>query len=247
MNVLIWILAATIVDSLLGLIGVFSLWMKEKLLNKIIIALVAFSAGALLGGAFFHLLDESLIHLSSMVTFSYVIIGFMLFFLIESYFHLHLYEKTDKHPFSYLAVIGDAIHNFIDGLVIAAAFYINITLGIVTTVMIMGHEAPQEMGLFGILLYGKHSKSKALLYSFLAQSTVILGGVVGYFTSARIEAFSPFLIAFAAGGFIYIAASDLVPEMHKMYEGKISRSITVTMSFVVGILLMLVIKLYFGG
>lgn len=247
MSILVWILITTFVDSLLGLIGIFSLWISEKLLNKMLAGLVAFSGGALIGGAFFHLLDESLAHFSNLTAFGYAIIGFTSFFLIEGYFHWHLCEKCEEHPFSHMMLIGDGIHNFIDGLVIAAAFYTNILLGIITTLMIMGHEAPQEIGLFGVLVYGKYKKTKALLYSFLAQATVILGGIVGYFASASITAVSQFLIPFAAGGFIYIAASDLVPEMHKMYKGNFLRSIIVTISFVVGILLMLAIKLVFGG
>lgn len=243
---ILWILIATIADSLLGLIGVFSLWMKEKLLNKLLGGLVAFSAGALIGGAFFHLLIESLEQLSSLLVFGYAIIGFILFFLIEGYFHWHHCGKCE-HPFAYMMLVGDGIHNFIDGLIIAAAFYVNVLLGIVTTLMIIGHEVPQQIGLFGVLVYGKYTKTKALLYSFLAQSTVILGGVVGYLLSTKIEAVSGFLIPFAAGGFIYIAASDLVPEMHKMYDGKFKNSIKVLIAFVTGILLMLGIKLMFGG
>lgn len=247
MKLLIWILIATFIDSLLGLIGIFSFWIKEKLLNKLLAGLVAFSAGALIGGAFFHLLAESFEHLSVLTAFSYAIIGFVFFFLIEGYFHWHQCKICKAHPFTYLMLIGDAIHNFIDGLIIAAAFYINISLGIVTTLMIVGHEAPQEVGLFGVLRYGGYKKIKALLYSFLAQITVILGGIVGYFASTRITPVSTFLIPFAAGGFIYIAATDLVPEMHKMYKGDFKRSITITISFIIGILLMLAIKLILGG
>ena len=246
MPILIWILLFTFLNSLLGLIGIFSVLIKEKLLDKLLASLVAFSAGALIGGAFFHLLEESIEHLEPMFAFGYAIIGFVLFLLIEGYFHWHLCEKCEKHPFTYMMIIGDAIHNFIDGLVIAASFSLNIFLGIVTSLMIMGHEAPQEIGLFGVLIYGGYKKKKALLYSFLAQSTSILGGIIGFIAAARLVSVSHFLVPFAAGGFIYIAASDLVPEMHKMYRGDFKRSIQVVFSFLIGILLMLVIKLIFG-
>jgi zinc and cadmium transporter len=127
MSILIWILIATFLNSLLDLIGVFSLWIKEKLLNRLLASLVAFSAGALLGGAFFHLLGESVEHLPAINVFGYAIIGFVLFLLIEGYFHWHHCEKCKKHPFTYIMLMGDSIHNFIDGLIIAAAFYTGIS------------------------------------------------------------------------------------------------------------------------
>jgi len=246
MSILIWILIATFLNSLLGLVGVFSFWVKEKLLNRLLISLVAFSAGALLGGAFFHLLAESVELLPAMNVFGYALIGFVLFLLIEGYFHWHHCKKCGKHPFTYLMLIGDGIHNFIDGLIIAAAFNVNILLGIVSTLMIIAHELPQELGLFGVLIYGGHKKKKALLYSFLAQATCILGGIVGFLILAKVELVSSFLIPFAAGGFIYIAASDLIPEMHKMYKGKVKETVRTLLVFLLGILLMLGLKLVFG-
>lgn len=246
MSILIWILISAFLNSLLGLVGIFTLWVKEKLLNKILMGLVAFSAGTLLGGAFFHLLEESVERLPAINVFSYAIIGFILFLLIEGYFHWHHCKKCKAHPFTYLMLIGDGIHNFIDGLIIAAAFSINILLGFVTTLMILAHEFPQELGLFGVLVHGGFKKKKALLYSFLTQATCILGGIVGFLTLTKINIVSSFLIPFAAGGFIYIAASDLVPEMHRMYQGKFKESLKTISVFIAGILLMLGIKLISG-
>jgi zinc and cadmium transporter len=176
----------------------------------------------------------------------YALIGFIVFLLIEGFFHSHLCEKCKAHPFTYTMIIGDGIHNFIDGLVIAASFFANITLGIVTTLMIMGHEAPQEIGLFGALVYGGHQPKKAVVYSFLAQATVILGGIAGFFAVNAIEFAVIFLVPFAAGGFIYIASADLVPEMHKMYKGKLDRSAGLLLSFAAGIALMLALKAFSG-
>jgi zinc and cadmium transporter len=246
MQIIIWILLATLINSLLGLIGIFSLLINKKLLGAVLKYLIAFSAGALLGGAFFHLLPESLEHLLPINVFGYALIGFVLFLLVEGYFHWHLCEKCEAHPFTYLMLIGDGIHNFIDGLVIAATFIISIPLGIITTLMIMAHEVPQEVGLFGVLVYGGHKKRKSLIYSFLAQSTSILGGIIGFLISAKAVVFSHFLIPFAAGGFIYIAASDLVPEMHKMYKGEFRKSISIISFFAIGVLLLLAIKMSFG-
>ncbi len=246
MQTLAWILIATVIDSLIGFVGVFSFWVKKKSLNKILGYLVAFSAGALLGGAFFHLLAESVEVMDSFPVFGYALIGFVVFLLIEGFFHSHLCGKCKAHPFTYTMLIGDSIHNFIDGLVIASAFYASVPLGIVATLMILGHETPQEIGLFGALVYGGHNKNKAMLYSFLAQSTVILGGLAGYFAASALDFVVPFIIPFAAGGFIYIASSDLVPQMHKMYQGDVKKSVKVLAAFGAGILLMLALKVLFG-
>lgn len=239
---LLWILVATIVDSLLGFIGVITLWVNDKLLNRISLYFVAFSAGALLGGAFYHLLPESLERLSMFNVFSLTLGGFILFMLIEGYFHWHQCHKCKIHPFSYLMLIGDGIHNFIDGLVIAAAFLISIKLGIITTLMIMFHEAPQELGLFGVLLYGGFDKKRSLLYSFIAQLTVILGGITGYLLSNEIGTLSSLLIPFAAGGFIYIASSDLIPQIHETYRGNLKKSVLSLLSLLIGTLLMIFIR-----
>ncbi|RLJ06919.1 MAG: ZIP family metal transporter [Candidatus Aenigmatarchaeota archaeon] len=246
MDILIWVLIATVLNSLLGFIGIFTLWLKENLLNRLLLCFVAFSAGALLGGAFFHLFPESLERISSMNVFGFAIIGFLLFLVIEGFFHWHHCRRCEVHPFSYIMLIGDAIHNLIDGLVIAAGFFASVSLGVITTLMIVFHEAPQELGLFGSLVYAGHEKRKALLYSFLAQSTCILGGVIGYFISSLIENVVPFLIAFAAGGFLYISASDLVPEVHKAYKGSAKRSFCSLGFLIIGILFMLGIR-FLGG
>ena len=245
MYVLLWIILATFIDGLVSLAGVFSLWVKEKTLNKVVFVLVAFSAGALLSGAFFHLLPESLESLDAMDVFAFVLGGFILFFLIEKFLHWHHCHKgkCKVHTFTYLILIGDGIHNFIDGLIIATSFFVSVPFGIVTTLLILGHELPQELGDFGVLVYGGFSKTKALIYNFLSQLTAIIGGVVGYFLSTSIENIVPYILPFAAGGFLYIAASDLVPELHK--EPELKKSLTSFGFFIVGILFMLLIKFIF--
>jgi len=245
MTIFIYILLATILISLLGLAGKFLFWIKDNKLQKLLIYFVAFSAGALLGGAFFHLLPEGLEIIGETKLFFITIIGFLFFMIIEGYFHWHQCEKCETHPFSYTMLIGDGIHNLIDGLIIAATFSSSIQIGIIITLMVMIHELPQEIGLFGSLIYAGHKKSKALWYSFLAQLTVILGGMIGYLISEKIEILSGFLIAFAAGGFIYIAASDLVPEVHKSYKGNFKKSVFSILTLFLGISLMVALK-YFG-
>jgi len=234
MDTLLWIIAATIVDSLVALVGIFSLLMNKKTLGKILMALVGFSAGALLGGAFFHLLSESLDMLPKTAAFAYLFAGFIFFFIIERALHWHHCHEGEcaVHPVSYLILIGDGLHNFIDGLVIAASFLVNPGFGIITTALIIGHEVPQELGNFGVLVYSGFGRKKALLYNFIAQLTCVLGGIIGFFISASASV-SAILLPFAAGGFIYIGASDLIPELHK--ESDLRKAVVSFAFFVLGI------------
>lgn len=237
--ILLWILLATFVNGLVGLVGAVSFIFSRKTLDSIIILFVAFSAGALIAGAFFHLLPESLAKLSYGLSSGVLVFGFVLFFLIEKYLWHHCHsagecKKEHKHkkPFTYLVLFGDGIHNFIDGLIIAASFFINVPFGIVTTLLIISHEIPQELGDFAVLLYGGLHKNKALWYNFLSQIVCVLGGVIGYFSYAAYNV-SNYLLPFAAGGFIYIAASDLVPELH--HEVNIWKSVKIILFFLAGI------------
>ena len=240
---LIWAVGASIAVSLVSLIGIFSLLLKEGLLNKLLITLIGFSAGGLIGGAFLHLLPEALEQASSQIVFSYLILGFIAFFIMEKYLHWrHCHEGICRvHVFTYLNLIGDAIHNFTDGLVIGASFIVSINFGIITTLMIIMHEIPQEIGDFGVLVYGGFSKFKALYYNFLIALTCVLGTIIGYFISVYIRNFSPFLLPFTAGGFIYIAACDLVPELHKQEDLK--KSAFSMFAFLCGIMFILLIRL----
>ena len=245
--VLLWIIGATIVVSLIAFVGALGLAVKTKLLNKILLILVGFSAGALMGGAFIHLIPEVIEGSSLSRVFLFVLFGFSLFFLIERALKWHHCHKghCDVHTLGHMNLIGDAVHNFIDGLIIAAAFIVNIPFGVITTTAIISHEVPQEIGDFGVLVYGGFSKIKALILNFLSALVAVVGAVAGYFLSAMIENFTSFLIPFAAGGFIYIAGADLIPELHK--EPDFKKSIWSYGFFVIGIIFMYIIKLIFGG
>lgn len=214
---LVWIIGSTLIISLLSLSGVFTLAIKEVLLKRILLLLVGFSAGALTGGAFLHLLPESLEQLKPEEALLYTLIGFTLFFLMERLFHWrHCHEgKCDIHAFTYLNLFGDGLHNFIDGLVIAASFIVSVPLGIATSAAVASHEIPQEIGDFGVLVYGGFSKYKALLFNLLSALTAVLGGVIGFYLSSAVSGLAPALLPITAGGFIYISASDLIPELHK--------------------------------
>ena len=234
MTALLWALGATGIVSLISLVGVFALALSPKFLDKIIFLLVGLSAGALMGGAFLHLIPESA-ELSSSA-YIFVLCGFVLFFFIERILHWHHCHKQGGkckvHTFTYMNLIGDGIHNLIDGLLIAASFVVDINLGIVTTLAVIAHEIPQELGDFGVLVYGGFSRWKALLLNFLSATFAILGAVIGYFASS-ITGFTSFLVPLTAGGFIYIAASDLIPELHK--EPKLGKAMASFAFFLIGI------------
>ncbi len=241
--ILAWILISTFVVSLISLIGIFTLAIKGQLLQKILFALIGFSAGALIGGAFLHILPEALEKTRSEVVFYYLILGIVLFFLMERYFywrHCHEESACDIHAFTYLNLIGDGFHNFIDGMVIAASFIVSIKLGIVTTLAIILHEIPQELGDFGVLIYGGFSKQKALLYNFISALMAMIGAIAGYFISDFARGFSNFILPLTAGGFIYIATSDLIPQIHK--ERDLKRSTLAFIAFLFGIIFMALVK-----
>jgi zinc and cadmium transporter len=137
-------------------------------------------------------------------------------------------------------LIGDSVHNFIDGMIMAASFVISIPLGFATFITVAAHEIPQEIGDFGVLVYGGFEKKKALLLNFIVALTVLIGGIIGYFISKSVENATVFLLPFAAGGFIYIAATDLIPEIRK--EIDIRKSILILEVFILGILIMWILK-----
>ena len=182
---LAYILLSTTLITFIAFIGIFTLAINEKFLNKILIILVSLSAGALMGGAFLHLIPESVEESNGTDIFIIILIGFIIFFLIEKILHWrHCHNgKCDVHTFHYMNLIGDSIHNFIDGLIIAAGFVVSIPLGFTTTIAIIAHEIPQEIGDFGVLIYGGFEKKKAIILNFLVAFTIVIGGIVGYFIS----------------------------------------------------------------
>lgn len=239
----LWAIGASIVVSLVSLIGIFSLLFKEAWLKKILVLLIGFAAGGLIGGAFLHLLPEALEQAESHIIFSYLILGFVFFFILEKYLYWrHCHNGTcGIHTFTYLNLIGDGIHNFTDGLVIGASFIISIQFGTITALVIIFHEIPQEIGDFAVLIYGGFSRIKALFCNFIIALTCVLGTIAGYVTAVNMQNFSAFLLPFTAGGFIYIAACDLVPELHKQPELK--KSAYSMLAFLCGILFILLTRM----
>lgn len=241
--VLLYIVGSTLLISLIALIGIISLSIKQKILERITLILVSLSAGALMGGAFFHLIPEAVEQTMNTDLFYYVMLGFLLFFFIEKIFHWrHCHKgRCDIHTFTYMNLIGDFIHNFVDGLVIAGSFLIDINLGITTSIAIALHEIPQEIGDYAVLIYGGFSKYRALILNFLIALSVIFGGLVGYFISTIISDMIIFLLPLTAGGFIYIASCDLIPEIRKTETLK--ASIGTFTFFILGLLIMWMLTL----
>jgi len=242
---LINIIIATSVTSLFSLVGIYALSLKEKKLHSILLVLVAFSAGSILGAAYFDLLPEAIELVEESVVFIYITLGFILFFFLERFiywYHGHGHEtdisaktadRASNKGFAYLNLIGDGIHNFTDGMVIAASFLLGFSVGLATTVAVIFHELPQEMGDYGILVYAGFKRGRALLLNFVVALTVILGGISAVFFIETIEALSGLLIAFSAGGFIYLASSELIPKLHE--EKNFKKSVVQFVMFILGI------------
>jgi len=233
--VLLQILIATFLITLCVWIAVPLMLINEKTLSNITLFLVSLSAGTLIGGAFLHLLPEAAEKIETEGLFFMSLLSFIVFFLIEKLLHWRHCHKDNCiiHTFGYMNLFGDSIHNFIDGFIIASVFIADFKLGVITTLAIALHEIPQEVGDFGVLLHSGFSKIKALIWNYAVALTVILGGVAGYFISFRSENIIKYLLPFAAGGFIYIAASDLMPEIRK--EPIIKKSIISFAVFLFGI------------
>jgi len=253
---LISILAATTLIATVSIIGITLFYFKESKLSKFLLSLVALSAGAMLGNSLFHLLPEAIeeaeiIGMSLSTTLLILTGGFVLAFLFEQLFAWHGCHTASHHdgkdpgyhchreekPFAHLVLLSDGVHNFIDGLILAAAFLVSPALGITTTIAIALHEVPQELGDYAVLVYGGYKKSKALLFNFLAASTVVLGGVAGFFLAGSVENTIPILLPFAAGSFLYIAAADLLPELK--HDEKIRETALHFCIFLLGLLLMI--------
>ncbi len=222
MSTLAYILIATFFGSVFALAGGFILLLNEKHTLKISHWLASFAAGVLLGSAFFDLLPEASHEAegSEINIFFWALGGIVLFFLIERFVHwFHHHEEYHEHKDESksavpLIVIGDTMHNFLDGVVIAAAFLASVPLGILTTFAVFAHEVPQEIGDFGLLIHKKVNKTKIIWINILSAGASFFGAIITYLLGSLIEPYIPIFLALTAGFFIYIATSDLIPEIH---------------------------------
>lgn len=229
-NISIWFYTITslIIISSISLIGVFFLSLKEKVLKKLLIFFVSFAVGGLLGDAFIHLIPESFEKLGhNLATSLLILAGIFIFFALEKFIrwrHCHIpTSENHSHPLATMNLIGDATHNLIDGMLIGASYIVSIPLGISTTIAIFLHEIPQEIGEFGVLLHSGMPVKKALFLNFLSALFAIFGGIIALLVSSHVENFALYILPITAGGFIYIAGSDLMPELQ--HETKASASV----------------------
>jgi len=246
LNIWIYTLASVFIVSLISLIGIFTLSIKKKKLNKGLIYLVSLATGTLFGGAFLHLLPELIGKHGFNLNISFLILGgIVLFFVLEKVVHWHHSHLPmggeHVHSFSIMNLIGDGLHNFLDGLIIGATYLVSIPLGITTTILIAFHEIPQEISDFGVLLHGGFSVSKALLFNFVSALMAILGAVIALSLSGYIENIEFLITSIAIGGFLYIAGSDLIPELHK--HPSLKSSLLQLTAFLAGILIMALLLL----
>lgn len=218
MEVYLYSIGSVILVSLISLVGVFTLGLKEQLLRKYLFILVSLAVGALLGDAFIHLIPEAFEEINNPTLVSFAIIGgIFIFFVLEKILHWHHHDVGGDapHPMGRLILISDGVHNFLDGMIIAGSFLISVEVGIATTIAVILHEIPQEIGDFGILLHAGYSKAKALWLNFLSALLAAAGALMVLIFNNITESFALWLLPITAGGFIYIAIADLIPEMHK--------------------------------
>lgn len=242
-------LISVIAISLVSLIGVLTLSLNINRLRKVLILLVSLAVGAFLGDIFFHIIPESYDIFPNPVTPSLLVIGgLFLFFVMEKFLrwrHCHIpTTQQHTHPIVTMNLVGDATHNFIDGIIIGASYMVSIPIGIASTIAVLLHEIPQEMGDFGILIHGGLSVKKALLFNLLSALTAIIGTVLILAIGPEVSGLSYYLLPLIAGAFLYIAAADLIPELHdNTCEVNIKQSLLQLVMIGVGIGAMLLLTL----
>lgn len=225
-QVLLMLVSIIIATIAVGFIGVLGAFLGLRVLTKTperIILTVSFAAGAMICAGFLEILPEAFKNKSASMILFFTLIGFIVFYLLERsliLYHCHQ-EDCQVHASSWMIMIGDTLHNFLDGVAVAASFLAGASLGLITTLAIIFHEIPQEMGDFGVLIHAGYSRQKALLFNLLSAIAGVLGGIGGYFLLEKFTGALPYLLALTAGGFFYIGAADLLPQTHKLAERKL--------------------------
>lgn len=250
MELFIYIFLFSLIGGVFSLIGGIILLTRENFVKGIFIHLISFAAGTLLGAAFLNLLPEAIeAGVEGEQVFLWALGGFVAFFLIEGIFlkfhhheEHHVGEGSDMvgehHHLSstpWMLLFGDAVHNFLDGIVIVAAFLVNIPLGIVTAFAVAAHEIPQEIGDFSVMLHSGWKKKKVLVLNVAAAFMTTVGAVGAFALRGVLEPITGFLLALTAGFFIYIAASDLIPELYRNGTAQRDKLSHVMILFLLGI------------
>jgi zinc and cadmium transporter len=240
MSTLAWITLGGLAMSVLALSGSLTLLLPERSFRRLVPPLVALAAGTLIGGAMFHMLPEAVEAMGNdLVLYVWLAGGFLSFFVLEQFLHWHhCHRAVTRHgPLGYLILVADAAHNFIGGLAVAGAFLVDIRVGLVTWSAAAAHEIPQELGDFGILIHAGWSRTGALVFNVASALTFLIGGWVAYALAGRFEV--TWLLPFAAGNFLYIAAADLIPELTGYGEG--TRKVLLTAMFALGLIVLLLV------
>ena len=240
----IWIntIISTLLVCVTSFAGVLFLAFKMQLLQKIVFVLVSFAVGALFGNAFFMLIPEAQEMLPNNLHIGLMLVaGIMLMFILEKIIHWHHNHNLDgikkEAPLGYISLFTDGLHNFIDGILIASAWLVSPEIGVATTLAVIAHEIPQEISDFGILIHAGFSRKKALIFNFLSACTAILGAAVTIWMGTVFTNISAYILPLAAGGFIYLAGSDLIPELHR--EKSVRKNSLQLLVIVIGLALML--------
>ena len=245
MSTYIFALASVVVVSLVSLVGILGLSFRKDLLEKYIFIFISLAVGALLGDAFIHLIPEAFESANPLLVSILIVAGILLFFVLEKFLHWHHHgddtEKNHVHPMGKLILISDGVHNFIDGVIIGTSFMISIPIGLATTLAVILHEIPQEIGDFAVWLRAGYHKARALFLNFLSALLAIVGVIVALLLGEVVQSFVTYFLPIAAGGFIYVAIADLMPELHKTKN--IKYSMLQLTAVIVGILAMIFLTL----
>jgi len=242
----LYMVLSVAVVSLLSLIGISLFALSHESFHKIVFGLVALAVGALFGDAFLHLLAEAYADQAySAQTSLFVMTGILLFFALENFLHWRHQHSDEDHeiqPYGYLNILADMTHNFIDGLIIGASYLAGVKMGLATSLAVMLHEIPHEFSNFGVLVKSGFTRGRALFLNFLTALMAMAGGLVAWWVGGNLEGFTRMLIPLTAGGFIYIAGSDLVPQLHQ--DVKSLRAFLQFIAILSGLGLMLLLKVW---
>jgi zinc and cadmium transporter len=227
----LYILGSVAVVSLISFVGLYSISIRESSFRRSVSLLVPLAIGALLGDAFFHLIPEAFEEVEVAWPISLaILLGMLAFLLLEKYLRWHHHSddagRSDVHV-GPLVLISDGLHNFVDGVLIAVSYFAGLEVGLATTLAVILHEIPQELGDFGVLIHAGYERSKALFYNFLSALTAVLGALIVITIGELPENLLKYIIPFGAGMFIYIAASDLIPDLQRKEKGGLFREIIV--------------------
>lgn len=244
---LVSILLAALAESLASFSGGLLVIFRESVARLVAHRILGFAIGALIGVSFFEIIPEATESLGLKRAFGYVVVGIVIFFALEKllrWYHHHEGHEHETRPFATLILLGDAIHNFVDGIIIAVSFLVSYPLGIATTLAVVLHEIPQEVADFAVLLRGGYSRGRALWYNFLISLTTIAGALVGYAFGSTAGALLPAFLGLIAGSFLYIALSDLIPETHE--ESGFGHLVTQLTLMLMGVVVMYAVGVIVG-